>query len=482
MNCLFRSALVALLLATIGLSSTSAASPSDNGFIVMLHQQLDLGDEAASSLDRVQRLRNAYARLTLQANTSQARIRSTLDQRGVAYRPFWIVNAIWVQGDAALREELADFPEVATIRDNKTMQMALPERLADDSKSTQGTVPWNLSLIEADDVWDLGNQGEGIVVASADTGVFYQHIALVDRYRGSQGAGQPQHDYNWFDGYCDGAGCGSPLLSPADPQGHGTHTVGSMVGGAPGDSVGVAPGAKWIACRNMDSGGNGTPATYLSCFQWFLAPTTVDGNAPDPALAPHVVNNSWACPPSEGCDAAQTDLLDDAVDTLVSAGIVVVAAAGNSGSGCGSVNDPPATFEQSLTVGSITSSDVISSFSSRGPVTGGAGTLLKPEIVAPGSSVRSTVTSGGYGTSSGTSMASPHIAGVVALMLAQDPSLSSDPGRLRELILASALPKTSSQGCGGLGPTEVPNHVYGHGRVDAYQAVIAADTLFFSSF
>ena len=184
--------------------------------------------------------------------------------------------------------------------------------------------------------------------------------------------------------------------------------MGTVLGDDGGSNqVGMAPQAKWIGCRNMD-GGAGTPATYLECFQFFLAPTRLDGSSPDPTKAPDVTNNSWGCPTSEGCS---WDTLQTAVDNQKAAGIMTVASAGNSGSSCNTVTDPPALYLSAYTVGSTTSSDSMSYFSSRGYATGT--NAMKPEIVAPGSGVRSAYNSSdsAYTTMDGTSMAGPHVAG-----------------------------------------------------------------------
>ena len=137
----------------------------------------------------------------------------------------------------------------------------------------------------------LGYRGEGRVVAGADTGVRWDHPSLKSHYRGWDGQ-NVSHDYNWHDAIQNSQ-------SPIDPHGHGTFTVSEMVGDdGLGNQIGVAPGAKWIACRNMDSGGNGTPAWYTDCFQYLIAPYPY--NQPDkgdPTKAPDSINNSWGCPP-----------------------------------------------------------------------------------------------------------------------------------------------------------------------------------------
>jgi subtilisin family serine protease len=244
-------------------------------------------------------------------------------------------------------------------------------------------------------------------------------------------------------------------------------------GGA--NQTGMAPGAKWIGCRNMNNG-NGTPASYSECYEWFIAPTDLSDSNPDPAMAPHVINNSWSCPPIEGC--TDPNVLLTVVQNLRAAGILTAHSAGNSGSGCSSVVDPAAIYAESFSVGSTTNADTISSFSSRGPVLIDGSNRLKPDISAPGSSVRSTVPGGGYSTFSGTSMAAPHVAGLTALLISADPSLAGQVDELEEIIQVMAVPKTSVQNCGATPGSEIPNNTFGYGRIDAIRHGLAVEGYF----
>jgi hypothetical protein len=249
--------------------------------------------------------------------------------------------------------------------------------------------------------------------------------------------------------------------------------MGTIVGDDDaGNQIGVAPGARWIGCRNMDNG-YGTPATYAECFEFFLAPYPVGGDPfadGVPSLAPHVINNSWTCPPSEGCEP---DTLQTVVENVRAAGIVVVASAGNNGPTCSTVNSPIAIYDAAFSAGASNSSDGIASFSSRGPVAVGGSGRLKPDVAAPGVGVRSSVPGGGYGTKSGTSMAGPHVAGTVALLWSAAPRLVGHVDTTEWIIAQTARPRTTPQGCGGDGPDDVPNNVYGWGIVDALAAVQA---------
>jgi subtilisin family serine protease len=290
-------------------------------------------------------------------------------------------------------------------------------------------------------------------------------------YRGWNGA-SADHNYQWHDAIHSGGGsCGPNTNQPCDDFGHGTHTMGTMVGDDGGSNqVGMAPGAKWIGCRNMDVG-VGTPTTYTECFQWFIAPTDLNDQNPNPALAPHVINNSWGCPASEGC--VDPNALKTVVENTRAAGIVVVASAGNSGSSCSTVNTAIAIYDASFSVGATGSTDVIAGFSSRGPVTVDGSNRLKPDVSAPGVNVRSSVPGTGYGFSSGTSMAGPHVAGLVGLLISAVPDLAGEVDLLEAIIADTALGITTAENCGGTGG-QIPNNVYGYGRIDALAAYLEA--------
>jgi subtilisin family serine protease len=182
-----------------------------------------------------------------------------------------------------------------------------------------------------------------------------------------------------------------------------------------------------------------------------------------------VINDSWTCPESEGCEF---DTLREVVENTRAAGILVVASAGNAGSACATVTDPPAIYEAAFSVGATDSGDGIASFSSRGPVTVDGSNRLKPEVSAPGVNVRSSVRGGGYAFFSGTSMAGPHVVGLAALIMSARPDLIGQVEALETIIEGSAFPLTSGQSCGGYSGSSIPNAVFGHGRVDALEALL----------
>lgn len=450
----------------------AVADGGEAEFLVILDEQADLSGAAALP-NREARLRYVYDRLRETARRTQAPLLAELDAAGVAYQFFYIVNAVVTKGDRALVARLAARPDVARIAANPRVRQALPGRGRDPDGEGQAPagVEWGVTRINADDVWTLGYTGTGIVVAGQDTGYDWDHPALINQYRGYNGV-TATHDYNWHDAIHSGGGiCGADSPEPCDDNSHGTHTMGTLVGDDGGSNqIGVAPGAEWIGCRNMDRG-VGTPATYIECFEFFLAPYPVGGDPlteGDPTKAPHVINNSWTCPPGEGCDWTS---LQATVENVRAAGIVVVASAGNSGSGCSTVMDPPAIYDAAFSVGMTDINDNIHYLSSRGPVTVDGSGRRKPDVSAPGVSVRSCVPGTGYGSKSGTSMAGPHVAGTVALLWSSAPCLIGNVDATEWIIARTARPRTSAQGCGGDGPSDVPNNVYGWGIVDALAVV-----------
>jgi subtilisin family serine protease len=431
------------------------AGPNPTSFLVFLKAEAELAG-AASLTGRAARGQYVYQALRAVAEQSQARLRADLEAWGVSYHPLFIVNAVQVTGDEALARRLAARPEVARVEADPAFS-GLDDPLpgAAGPAAIDG-IEWNISRTNADDVWPLGYTGQNIVVGSCDTGVDWTHPALDDQYRGGVG----NHDYNWYDVFHEYA-------EPTDPNGHGTHTTGTMVGDD-GDTnqIGMAPGAQWIACKVASAGGVWRASKYLECWEWFLAPTRQDGTDPRPDLAPHIVNNSWYCPASEGCDP---DTLREASKVLHAAGIALTKSAGNSGSSCGTVTNP-GQYPESLTVGAFDSTDQIAGFSSRGPVTVDGKTRIKPDVAAPGQGVRSALPSNRYGSMSGTSMAAPHAAGLIALLWSARPDLIGDLDTTFQIVEASAQPKPSQQ-CPPNLPGGRPNNVWGWGIIDALAAM-----------
>jgi serine protease AprX len=448
-------------------------------FFVVLGKQANLA-EAAKLKSKLGKGTFVYQTLFKTAQESQKPIRALLDARGVEYRSFYLVNAILVKGDRALAQMLAARSDVKRIDGNPEMRQALPapqepqppefnpewpDLLA--GKAITSVEP-GISYVRAPQIWSLGYTGQGIVVAGADTGYRWTHAALKNAYRGWNGT-TASHDYNWHDSIHAGTGpCGFDNPQPCDDQGHGTHTMGTIVGLDGANQIGMAPGARWIGCRNMNQGA-GTPASYLECMEFFLAPYPVGGTTSqgDPSKAPHVTSNSWTCPASEGCTTP--NILLTGVTNTRAAGIVMVVAAGNSGSGCSTISDPPSFYDPAVTVGALnTGADTIASFSSRGPVTADGSNRVKPDIAAPGTSTRSAYNTSDttYTSLSGTSMATPHVVGGIALLLSAFPSLTGNADAIESRITSSAHPITLTATTCSSAAGVVPNNVFGFGRLD----------------
>jgi subtilisin family serine protease len=430
---------------------------------VVLKAHADLGP-AFTIKDWNARGRFVYERLTATAAQSQARLTQLLTSKGVQFQSFWILNSIRLTADAATFNEVTALPEVAKVVPDLTFKISpttpgVPE-------STINTVEWGVDRVNAPLVWGAGDRGDGIVVGTIDTGALYTHPALVNQYRGNNHDGTFNHNYNWWD---PSNVCGPPAsppppssLVPCDNNGHGTHTMGTIVGddGA-GNQVGVAPHATWIAAKGCESGSCSSFA-LLSSGQFMLAPTDLTGANANASKRPQLVSNSWGDGPSDPFYQAT-------VQAWVASGIFPVFANGNAGPGCGSVGVPGA-YPESYGVGAFDINNVIASFSSRGPSAFGGDT--KPNISAPGVNVRSSWNDGGYNSISGTSMATPHVAGVVALLLSGAPSLIGDIAGTRSILDSTAI-DMSDLTCGG---TAGDNDVWGEGRVDAWAAYQAAPT------
>ncbi|WP_420643856.1 S8 family serine peptidase [Candidatus Leptofilum sp.] len=455
-------------------------------FLVQMSVQADLS-AAAEIADKTARGTFVYQQLTAVAQQTQAPLLAQLDELGVAeVRPFWITNMVWVRSSPGVVATLAQRSDVAMLYANpKVVLDVLPPEsegaLRETAVDGASGIEWNISHIGADLAWAAGFTGQGVVIGGQDTGYDWDHPALINQYRGWDGVAA-NHNYNWHDAISvNNSDCLGNSPEPCDDDSHGTHTMGILVGNdlaptaegwphAATNAIGVAPGAQWIGCRNMNEG-DGTPASYTECYEWFVAPYPLGGDPMtegNPAMAPHVINNSWGCPPSEGCSPG---ILESVVNNVRAAGIVTVHSAGNGGlAGCNTVQNPAATYPASFTVGSTDINDLIANSSSRGPSTFDGG--LKPNISAPGVGIRSTTPNAFYGVKSGTSMAGPHVAGLVALLISANPSLAGDVDAIEALIQETAVPLTSSQGCGGDGPNDVPNHVYGYGRIHAFNAIL----------
>lgn len=485
-------ALLSFLVCSISFAAP-AASPAkvdprvwqdtENGntasFILLLTEQTDSKAKAKVMADPKEKRRSIVAGLRETAERSQTDLRALLRRAGVKHRPYWVANLIVVEGSRGLVESLANRADVKAIEANHLFHVRLEQPAITSLAAPQQTTATaasepNLGKIKATNLWALGFTGQGIVYANADTGVQWDHPALKSHYRGWNGSAV-DHNYNWWDAIhndINGDGgnlVGFNLRSPADDNGHGTHTMGIGIGDdGVGNQIGVAPGAKFICCRNMDEG-TGRPSTYIECMQFLLAPTDLNGNNPDPDRGADVVGNSYTCPPDEFC---APDSLHAMLENMRAAGVFMAVAAGNDGSACSTIGDPPALDAAAITIGASDNSDLIADFSSRGPVIIDGGNRRKPDLVAPGVNVRSSVPPNGYGILSGTSMAAPHAAGAVALLWSAFPHIRGNVEYTQSILQQTAVHLTAGQTCGT--NTGIPNNIFGFGRIDllaAYNAV-----------
>lgn len=394
-----------------------------------------------------------------------------------SYQPYWILNAVCVTSTKEAMETIARLPEVKKLWPD-TRRQYIPVGNASGSSGAgsagepsatagggaQGVVSegiaqrigaqaveWNVDRVEAPAVWALGYDGTGVVVANLDTGVDWEHPALQRKWRGyDPETGQPGAlaIFSWFDAI-------NHEELPYDDHGHGTHTMGTICGSDPEgvNQIGVAPGAQWIAAKVLDAGGFGTDTDIIEAGQWLIAPTDADGT-PRPAYAPDAVNNSW------GAGPVMDEWFREIVTNWRAAGIFPAFSAGNNGPGPGTIGNP-ANYPESFAVGATDRNNNLAEFSSRGPSPYGE---IKPEVVAPGVGIRSSVPGGGYeGGWSGTSMACPHVVGTVALLLQVDPGLTTD--ELENLISQTATPLENDEYRGR------PNNGFGWGLVNALSAV-----------
>ncbi|MCL4561969.1 MAG: S8 family serine peptidase [Chloroflexi bacterium] len=417
------------------LQAALAAGMPDDMHTVVVTLRIQAALSKIGGPDRNANLRAVVKTLQATAQAAQKTIISWLRARQsqglvVSYLPLWVFNGLSVTATAATIVDLASLPDVRSIVADEIS--AETSALPDTALAEQ-----NLAVINAPALWDLGWHGQGMVVASMDTGVDLSHPDLSAQWRGGMNS--------WYDPY------GQHPSSPVDLSGHGTWTMGVMVGDSSGGSaIGVAPQAKWIAVKIFNDQGGATATAIHQGFQWLIDP---DGN-PDSVDAPNVVNNSWTLS-GPGCDLQfQLDL-----QALRVAGILPVFAAGNFGPS-GSTSVSPANYPEALAVGATDNVDNLYLYSSRGPSSCGESLSIYPEIVAPGVDIRTTDLYGFYTNTTGTSIAAPQVSGGLALLLSAFPNASAD---LQSAALAGSAVD--------LGPAGPDNDV-GYGRLDimaAYQ-------------
>ena len=465
-----------VLLVTNTSSSINIAPETDNNeeiisSLVFLKNQVDL-ETINRQMDKQHatlQLRHKTTVVALQniATASQPQIveyLTELQSQNIVkeFECFWISNVIRVDTYQSVIDNIAKRDDVLKVYPNYYIELIEPigGRFECEPGYRSDPEP-GIEAIRAPEVWDMGITGEGVLVATLDTGVDGNHPALASRWAGVADPNYEGHpEWAWYDPYL------GQNDFPYDNGGHGTHTMGTVCGGAPGDQIGVAPGALWISAAPIDRGGGipGTVSDAIKSFEWLIDP---DGDPETNWDVPDVCSNSWGLCDWHGyppCD----DLFWSYLDACEAAGTVIIFSAGNEGSeGLRRPADRATDDYRTLAVGAVDANDPdwpIADFSSRGPTycTPGGGPAIKPDIAAPGVNVRSSMPGGGYWNLDGTSMASPHINGVVALLREANPELSVE--QIKEIIFQTAY---------DLG-NEGEDNDYGWGMVDAYEAVLLA--------
>ncbi len=425
------------------------AQPTDRFQVYILPQEqpdyAHLADQFSTKKMLVDYLKDLAAR-------TQAPILNFLSQAPsdevISYQSYWVANVISAEVTASMLEKLALRSDVLYIEEVPKVRILVASANPDASEVIANPTPeWNISRVNADTVWALGYDGSGIIIGQMDTGVFANHPAFHNRFAGY-----------WHD-FCNG------VPTPYDDNSHGTHTMGTAVGGdglGPDvNDIGVAPGAQFTAVKVFD--GTGNACNIMSGFQWYASLVG------DSGVPVRVINNSW------GSNTSSSLAYWSAVLTWRALDIIPVFAIGNSGPGSGSANTP-GNYPTVIGVGATDSGDNIASFSSRGPAPNMSPwndpqywprpdwNLIKPDISAPGVNIRSSVPGGGYQGGylwSGTSMATPHVTGAVAVLLSKNPFMDFET--IYNILTESAYQPPQ----GGT----FPNNNYGWGRLDLLAAL-----------
>lgn len=331
---------------------------------------------AATTADGQMKVLITYNTLPEEADTTKVRSKG-----GAVKAAFTIVNVVAATVPANSIDALRADPRVAKV------ELDLPVHALAELDNT-----WGVARIGAGTVQSGGNKGTGIKVAVIDSGIDYTHPDLSASYAGG---------YDFVNNDAD----------PKDDNGHGTHCAGTIAAAANGVGVvGVAPEARIYALKVLDSTGSGSFSNIIAALQW-----SVNNGM-------RVTSNSYGSTSNPGTT------VENAFIAAQNAGIINVAAAGNNGTTAGTENNVnyPGQYASCIAVAAVDSNNARASFSSTGP---------KVDICAPGVSINSTTMGGGYGAWSGTSMATPHVAGAVALAL----NAGLAPADVRARLAATAL-------------------------------------------
>jgi subtilisin family serine protease len=434
-------------------------------FTLLLTDQADLSP-AYTLPTRSEKVQYVYSALTGAANRSQAPVQAELSGMGLKSTGFFVTNAFTVAAPVNRVLRSADLYRLAARADVAWLEPSvggLLNQVSSTGVAAKSNTPLGIKKTKAAFAWKAGFKGQGIVIGVLDSGANGAHPTLVNQYRGKSAAGV-DHNFNWFDttDFAPGEPFGaSRTPAPEDAAGHGSHVTGTAVGGAGRNKIGVAPGAKWMHVRAF-FGNSSTDTALLGAMQWMLAPTDLKGQNPKPESAPDIMNNSWGT-------SANSEAFKRAFLSIDAAGTIVVAAAGNKGPACNSLNTQPAGLPFAVTVGGLDArANLIGKYSSRGP--GSDPTApQKPNVVAPGERVLSAAKTGrGFTLMTGTSMATPHVSGAIALLWSAEPALKNKPAETLARLQLNAVHVAASD-CSS--PRTVPNFVYGFGKLDCKRLI-----------
>ncbi len=401
--------------------------------------------QASTSYLRFRRFLEENARVSQKAFITEAkRDRSVLGATSI--RSLWLINAAIVELPANKIPALEGHPDVRAIHANRKLSIIRdysekPLRLARgmDAKYTYGLNLMSVPRLRSE---DPKADGRGILVGIIDTGIDAKHPFLRDRVVGFR-------DFIEKKGSTD----------PYDNNGHGTHVAGTIAGFSAdsSDQIGVAPGAKLLIGKVFTGAGSATLDAILAGMQWMSDP---DGR-PETGDEPSLISNSWGGGMSDATKNPADDILCQAVSAWVDLGIFPVFAAGNSGPRPGTVGLPGACPD-AFAIGATDESDALAKFSSRGPAEWKTGRFIKPNVSAPGVAVVSAWPGGTLKSLSGTSMATPHVAGLLSLIYQANPTI--------EIGAAADLVGRTTKDLGKPGNDDE----FGWGRVDAFEATRAA--------
>ncbi len=461
---------------------SALADKTNDAFIsvnLRLSSQLDeklLYQQSRTFNDRDQRrafVVNELKQFSMEHQTELLSFLKEMEAAGMVkdIRPLWIGNLVNCMAKPGVINQLMIRKDLARIDYNKERKVMLAQEnrmndpVLEPDKLQTRNLAWNVTMINANQVWAEGYTGEGVIVAVMDTGVNYNHNDIKDNMW--EHPDYPNHGFNFVNNN----------HVTMDDGGHGTHCAGTVAGnGASGTVTGIAPDATIMNLKVLGGSGSGTEAGV-----WAAIEFAVEYGA-------HVMSLSLGWQHQWSPDRS---MWRTTMNNALSAGVIAAVAAGNEGGWGGQPPPsevrtpgdvpPPWTHPDQtqpggnsavVSVGATDSNDNLASFSSKGPVTWqnispfndyaynpGIG-LIRPDVSAPGVNIVSLIHSNntGYTTMSGTSMATPAVAGVMALMISKDPNIL--PEDISRILEETAVPKTTSK-----------SNTFGSGRVDALAAV-----------